>query len=67
MHAEEGGPILNAENRCLVVEADALLDPPPGYAWVTAQLTSLVQHSHYLNVQARTMLACLNATKTVTR
>ncbi len=26
------------------------------------QLTSLVRHGHYLNVQARTLLACLNAT-----
>ncbi|MEU3529350.1 NDP-hexose 2,3-dehydratase family protein [Streptomyces sp. NPDC038707] len=68
VHAEEGGRFLNAENRCLVVEADAPLDPPPGYAWATpAQLTSLVQHNHYLNVQARTMLACLNAMKTTTR
>ncbi|MCQ4205908.1 NDP-hexose 2,3-dehydratase family protein [Streptomyces longispororuber] len=68
VHAEEGGRFLNAENRCLIVEADAPLNPPPGYAWVTrAQLTSLVQHSHYLNVQARTMLACLNAMKTGTR
>ncbi|MDR3083632.1 MAG: NDP-hexose 2,3-dehydratase family protein [Streptomyces sp.] len=69
VHAEEGGRFLNAENRCLVIEADeAPLDPPPGHTWATpAQLTSLVQHSHYLNVQARTMLACLNAMKTRTR
>ncbi|MFD6192091.1 NDP-hexose 2,3-dehydratase family protein [Streptomyces sp. NPDC060275] len=71
VHAEEGGRFLNAESRCLIIEADdtdAPLDPPPGYAWATpAQLTSLVRHSHYLNVQARTMLACLNATKTGTR
>ncbi len=26
------------------------------------QLTSLVRHGHYVNVQARTLLACLNAT-----
>lgn len=68
VHSEEGGRFLNAESRCLVVEADAPMDTPPGYAWVThAQLTSLVQHSHYLNVQARTMLACLNAMKARTR
>ncbi|NEC66325.1 NDP-hexose 2,3-dehydratase family protein [Streptomyces sp. SID9727] len=68
VHSEEGGRFLNAESRCLIVETDAPLDAPAGYAWVTpAQLTSLVRHSHYLNVQARTMLACLNATRTGTR
>ncbi|MER6334229.1 NDP-hexose 2,3-dehydratase family protein [Streptomyces sp. NPDC001034] len=66
VHSEEGGRFLNAVSRCLLVEADeadAPQDPPPGYAWVTpGQLTSLVRHGHYLNVQARTLLACLNAT-----
>ncbi|MFJ8791297.1 NDP-hexose 2,3-dehydratase family protein [Streptomyces sp. NPDC102462] len=65
VHSEEGGRFLNAESRFLVVragETDAPRTPPPGYAWVTpGQLTSLVRHGHYLNVQARTMLACLNA------
>ncbi|MER6528532.1 NDP-hexose 2,3-dehydratase family protein [Streptomyces sp. NPDC001508] len=65
VHSEEGGRFLNAESRFLVVradESDAPNSPPPGYAWVTpGQLTSLVRHGHYLNVQARTMLACLNA------
>jgi dTDP-4-dehydro-6-deoxy-alpha-D-glucopyranose 2,3-dehydratase len=68
VHAEEGGRFLNAVSRYLVVEADsrqAPLDPPPGYRWVTPwQLSSLVQHSHYVNVQARTLLACLNAMST---
>jgi oxidase EvaA len=71
VHSEEGGRFLNAESRYLLVEADETLapqDPPPGYAWVTpAQLTSLVRHGHYLNVQARTLLACLNATALRTR
>ncbi|GAA2062663.1 MULTISPECIES: NDP-hexose 2,3-dehydratase family protein [Streptomyces] len=65
VHAEEGGRFLNAESRYLVVEAEewqAPLNPPPGYAWVTPdQLRRLVRHGHYLNVQARTLLACLNA------
>ncbi|MYZ36950.1 MULTISPECIES: NDP-hexose 2,3-dehydratase family protein [unclassified Streptomyces] len=71
VHSEEGGRFLNAESRFLIVDADETdvpHDPPPGYAWVTpAQLTSLVRHGHYLNVQARTMLACLNATAVSTR
>ncbi|MEU2249786.1 NDP-hexose 2,3-dehydratase family protein [Streptomyces sp. NPDC019224] len=68
VHAEEGGRFLNAESRYLIVEADedtAPLDAPPGYRWVTpAQLTSLVRHGHYVNVQGRTLLACLNAMRT---
>jgi oxidase EvaA len=65
VHSEEGGRFLNAESRYLVLDANeeqAPTEPPPGYAWVTrGQLTSLVRHNHYVNVQARTLLACLNA------
>ncbi|MGW0792286.1 NDP-hexose 2,3-dehydratase family protein [Streptomyces sp. NPDC002911] len=63
IHSEEGGRFLNAESRYLFVEADeqeAPLDPPPGYRWATpSQLSSLLRHNHYLNVQARTLLSCL--------
>ncbi|MGV9693214.1 NDP-hexose 2,3-dehydratase family protein [Streptomyces sp. NPDC003444] len=63
LHSEEGGRFLHAESRYLFVEADeavAPLDPPPGYRWATpAQLTGLLRHNHYLNVQARTLLSCL--------
>ncbi|MFJ9982360.1 NDP-hexose 2,3-dehydratase family protein [Streptomyces cyaneofuscatus] len=67
VHSEEGGRFLNAESRYLLVDTDddprVPLDPPPGYRWVTpGQLTSLVRHGHYVNVQARTLIACLNAT-----
>jgi oxidase EvaA len=69
VHSEEGGRFLNAESRYLFVEADpagaagtgadAL---PPGYRWLTPdQLGALAQHGHYVNVQARTLLACLHA------
>jgi oxidase EvaA len=65
LHSEEGGRFLNAVSRYLLVEAteaEAPADPPPGYCWVTpGQLRSLVRHGHYLNVQARTLLACLPA------
>ncbi|MRH93595.1 NDP-hexose 2,3-dehydratase [Nocardia sp. SYP-A9097] len=64
VHSEEGGRFLNAESRYLVVEVDEtpdLVDPPPEYRWVSlGQLSSLVQHNHYVNVQARTLLACLH-------
>lgn len=36
--------------------------PRPGYRWVTmAQLSELLCHSHYLNVEARSLVACLHA------
>ncbi|MFJ8957577.1 NDP-hexose 2,3-dehydratase family protein [Streptomyces sp. NPDC102381] len=63
LHSEEGGRFLNATSRYLVVDTDEVpLDPPPGYRWVTPdQLSALAGHRHYVNVQARTLLACLNA------
>jgi oxidase EvaA len=65
-HSEEGGRFLQARIRYLFVttddEAAAPVDPPPGYRWVTVgQLNSLTAHGHYVNVQARTLLACLNS------
>ncbi|MGW7514418.1 NDP-hexose 2,3-dehydratase family protein [Streptomyces sp. NPDC054796] len=71
VHSEEGGRFLNARSRYLAVEADPSvvpLDPPPDYAWATpAQLRALTRHGHYLNVEARTLLACLNAMAARTR
>ncbi|MDQ0940752.1 NDP-hexose 2,3-dehydratase family protein [Streptomyces sp. V1I1] len=65
VHSEEGGRFLNAEIRYLFVEADeatAPLDPQSGYQWVTVgQLNSLTAHGHYVNVQARTLLSCVNS------
>lgn len=63
LHSEEGGRFLNAESRYLFLDVDedqAPLDAPPGYRWATpGQLTGLLRHNHYLNVQARTLLSCL--------
>ncbi|RSM87998.1 NDP-hexose 2,3-dehydratase [Kibdelosporangium aridum] len=62
IHSEEGGRFLGVRARYLVIDADEAIDPPPGYAWVTpAQLTALTRHGHYVNVEARTLLACINA------
>jgi oxidase EvaA len=64
VHSEEGGRFLNAESRYLIVEADHKLpyDIPDDYTWITlGQLTDLLRHGHYVNVQARTLVACLNA------
>jgi oxidase EvaA len=61
--AEEGGRFLNAESRYRIVEidqADAPVRLPADYRWLTsAQLTSLARHGHYLNVQARSLLAAV--------
>jgi len=65
VHSEEGGRFLNAESRYLFIDADesqAPSQPPAGYRWVTpGQLNFLVRHGHYVNVQARTLLAVINA------
>ncbi|MFH9070589.1 NDP-hexose 2,3-dehydratase family protein [Streptomyces alboflavus] len=65
LHSEEGGRFLDAVSRYLVVEADesqAPLDAPPGFHWVSHdQLAALARHSHYVNVQARTLLMCLDS------
>jgi len=64
-HSEEGGRFLNAVSRYLFVDAEKAgvpAEPLAGYQWVTpAQLGALVRHGHYVNVQARTLLACLTA------
>jgi dTDP-4-dehydro-6-deoxy-alpha-D-glucopyranose 2,3-dehydratase len=64
VHSEEGGRFRNAESRYLIVETDEATTPteaPPGYRWITpGQLNWLAGYSHYVNVQARTLLAVLN-------
>ncbi|GAB2862609.1 NDP-hexose 2,3-dehydratase family protein [Actinocorallia aurea] len=64
VHAEEGGRFLRAESRYVIADAGPGVPdaPPPGFAWATAaQLTELLRHCHYVNVQARTLMVCLNA------
>ncbi|WP_425586061.1 NDP-hexose 2,3-dehydratase family protein [Streptomyces thioluteus] len=65
LHSEEGGRFLDAVSRCLFVEADAATapdSPPPGFQWASVgQLNALTAHPHYLNVQARTLLSCVNS------
>lgn len=60
--SEEGGRFYHAENRYLIVEAEpgSPAEAPEGFCWLTPlQLTRLVRHSHYLNVEARTLVAGL--------
>ncbi|GAA2098412.1 NDP-hexose 2,3-dehydratase family protein [Streptomyces albiaxialis] len=61
LHSEEGGRFLDSVSRCLVVEAEDAHEPP-GFRWMShAQLAAFARHSHYVNVQARTLLTCLRA------
>ncbi|MGW5879070.1 NDP-hexose 2,3-dehydratase family protein [Nocardiopsis terrae] len=59
--SEEGGRFFHTRNRYMIVEAAAgEVREEPGFRWVTLhQLSELVRHSYYLNVEARTLLVCL--------
>jgi oxidase EvaA len=62
--SEEGGRFFDAQNRYLVIEVedDFPLRCPQDYRWVTlGQLSELLRHGHYLNVQARSLVACLHS------
>src|SRR5207244_3792019 len=63
MLSEEGGRFYHARNRYMLVEADVDVAPDhPDYRWMTVhQLTNLLRHSHYINVQARSLIACLRS------
>ncbi|WP_336053784.1 NDP-hexose 2,3-dehydratase family protein [Streptomyces sp. CA2R101] len=64
-HSEEGGRFFRSQARYLLVEADehqARLRPPSGFSWIpVGRLNALVRHGHHVNVQARSLLACLHA------
>ncbi|MFI9630379.1 alpha/beta fold hydrolase [Streptomyces sp. NPDC052042] len=65
VHSEEGGRFYHARNRYVVIEAgpDVPVDCPPGFRWATlGQLTELLAHGNYLNVELRTLIACAHAT-----
>ncbi|MFI6916933.1 NDP-hexose 2,3-dehydratase family protein [Streptosporangium sp. NPDC050284] len=62
--AEEGGRFHHSQNRYLLVEADEdfPLEIPEDFCWVTAhQLTALLRHGYYVNVEARSLLTCLHS------
>ncbi|MEV7039158.1 NDP-hexose 2,3-dehydratase family protein [Amycolatopsis sp. NPDC051061] len=61
-HSEEGGRFRNAASQYMIIEADETLPKllPADYTWVAAgQLAELLRHSHYVNVQARSLVAFL--------
>ncbi|GGW54641.1 NDP-hexose 2,3-dehydratase [Streptomyces lucensis JCM 4490] len=62
--SEEGGRFHHALTRYQVIELPA--DHPAGagdhHRWMTVgQLMELVRHGHYLNIEARSLLACLHS------
>ncbi|MEV0143996.1 MULTISPECIES: NDP-hexose 2,3-dehydratase family protein [unclassified Nonomuraea] len=60
--SEEGGRFYNAVNTYVVVEADVDVVDGADYRWMTLhQLAELLRHSNYLNVQARSLVACLHS------
>ncbi|WP_035303785.1 NDP-hexose 2,3-dehydratase family protein [Actinokineospora inagensis] len=68
VHSEEGGRFLHARTRYVVIEtdttetADTEARSNGDYRWLAPhQLATLLRHSHYLNVQARSVLACLHS------
>lgn len=64
VQSEEGGRFYHARNRYLIVEVepDYASVVPPDYCWASvAQLAELVSHTRSLNVEARTLVACLNS------
>ncbi|MFF0458870.1 NDP-hexose 2,3-dehydratase family protein [Streptomyces mexicanus] len=63
--SEEGGRFHHADNRYRIIDVgeDFPVDDDRDYHWMTVhQLMTLVQHSRYLNVQARSLLASLHTT-----
>ena len=60
--SEEGGRFYHYVTENVVVELDerSPLDVPPNYSWVTlGQLNTLIQYGNHLNIEARSVLACL--------
>ncbi|MEQ4715013.1 NDP-hexose 2,3-dehydratase family protein [Nonomuraea sp. B19D2] len=61
--SEEGGRFYQTRTRYLVVEvpsAEGL--EGPAFRWMTlAQLVDLLRHSNYLNIQSRSLVACLHS------
>ena len=58
---EEGGRFFRTSNRYLIVESPPVAEPP-GFRWLTVhQLSRLVQSTGQVNVQARSLRACLHS------
>ena len=61
--SEEGGRFYRYATENIVVELDPADDrpAPPNYTWVTlGQLNTLIRYGNHLNIEARSVLACLD-------
>ncbi|WP_067793996.1 NDP-hexose 2,3-dehydratase family protein [Actinomadura formosensis] len=61
--SEEGGRFYHGDARYRVVEVpgDFPEDVPGDFRWIALhQFTPMLQHGHYVNVQARSLIACMN-------
>ncbi len=62
IQSEEGGRFYHYQNRYLVLEArpETVIKESPNYHWMTlGQLNLLMMYGNYLNIEARSLLACL--------
>ncbi|WP_461073142.1 NDP-hexose 2,3-dehydratase family protein [Streptomyces pseudoechinosporeus] len=60
--SEEGGRFYHALSRYMIVETDPTGVDHPDFRWIAVhQLMELLPHSHYLNVQARSLVSCLHS------
>jgi dTDP-4-dehydro-6-deoxy-alpha-D-glucopyranose 2,3-dehydratase len=62
--SEEGGRFYHAQTRYRIVEVggDFPAETPENYRWVTVrQLIELARHGHYVNIEARSLLACVHS------
>jgi oxidase EvaA len=64
--SEEGGRFYHARNQYLIVEVDVgVARGLTDYRWLTLhQIATLLRHSHYVNIQARSLVACLYSLST---
>ncbi|MFD3415190.1 NDP-hexose 2,3-dehydratase family protein [Streptomyces cyaneofuscatus] len=63
-HSEEGGRFHRAITRHRVIDvgAEVPVDVPESYRWLTVrQLRTLARQGYYVNVEARSLLACLHS------
>jgi oxidase EvaA len=62
--SEEGGRFYHRINRYMIVDVGDYigLDAPPDYTWMTfAQIKALIKHSTYFDMEARTLITCLQS------
>jgi oxidase EvaA len=62
--SEEGGRFYHALTRYQLIEVgdDFPVDVPNRFCWITMrQLIDLLRHGHYLNIEARSLVACIHS------